>query len=195
MWLVHLSSTLVTAMAMASLNRLRGSGFEGKVIAIPCMAVLLLVDAGMNLDFNLRSWEFLALAAGICASVPALLLPGWGKYFPWLKPTFHEVEFPAADLVANMLCGKYGTQSNDKEVLNWKTMAMSARWVICAVPLLVVLALAGHSFVPALGLLGFCAAGPVYRWSLKSPVDGLETAEIIMGAWMGAFLHLIIINS
>ncbi len=163
---------LLLAVAYAALNRLRGNGTVPKIVAYALFAVLLCVNAWIH---------GAALSAAQMAVLFAIGWAGtwwgfnhcWGKYFPDATDTSGKTCVPLVDKITNSIMGTYTSETPIPEAINWKTVAMSIRYLIFFAPKYVAVALlmgiwGVHTHDQAIeglliALFILALAGPTYR--------------------------------
>lgn len=154
------------------LNRVRGSATLPKVPCYMLFGVLACITAwtsGMAGDWQF--WLVLWLLAFLGSYFGFMFC--WGKYFPNDNPVYDHTCVALVDKITDTIYMPYTAETPTPQVLNWKTIGMSVRFIIFFAPKYALLAgyhvLYGAqtaqmttAFVECLLLLA--VAGPVYRF-------------------------------
>ena len=115
------------------LNRCRGAAILPKVVCYALFGVLACITAYLSsLSGNAQFWGVLWLIAFLGSYFGFMWC--WGKYFPDTTDTSAQTCVRIVNDITNKLYMPYTSSTPDPEVLNWKTIAMSFRWVIFFAP-------------------------------------------------------------
>lgn len=178
------------------LNRCRGSAVFPKAVCYALFGVLACVTSWMDgLTGNTGFWVILWVIA--FGGSYYGFAHCWGKYFPTTLDTSAQVCVPIVDEITTKIYGPYTSTTPPEQTLNWKTIAMSWRWMIFFAPKYLFMA-AFHAwfgapvnsmaFAFAICILLLAIVGPIYRISFTICASkpqwqqyNVATSEVITG--------------
>lgn len=122
----------------------------------------------------------------------------WGKYFPSLIPTYDQVCVPIVDKITTALYCPYDANTPDPQVLNWKTIGMSWRWIIFFAPKYVLLTgfryyngASADAMIEAFSIciLLLALVGVLYRigFTIAGKISGLSAYAVAISEIMTGF--------
>lgn len=133
-----------------------------------------------------------------------ILSVGWGKYFPHTLPTWREKEFPLVDYLANKTVGRYDGRVNPSDfkfIITWKVVAMTYRFLILSIPLIMASIWITRSWLSLVTILHCLLGGCIY-WAgfevakrLEQDENNVLYSEILWGFLLGSSRFITLVYS